>query len=112
MNEAEALDRVAKARATLPEAVSRFRKGLPAGSIFMVIRAPRSAEYPDNPWAEEPEQLVIDSATGPQLTGHAWGKTGSEPVTFPASEVADWFIAGADGTLDGNWLTRCLDKKS
>jgi uncharacterized protein YegJ (DUF2314 family) len=102
---------VAKARATLPEAKNRFKKGLARGEVLSVTVRLRDSEGRFEQVFVEVKSWQDESITGllatvPTIvTGHKEG----EKMTVSEKDLYDWTISKPDGTEDGNFVGKFLD---
>ena len=108
---------VAKARATYPAAKKRFLAGLPPGHTFgVMVRLYERAE-------KAREQRYEDVLVGVKTikNGIVYGWINSKPVQvanhrqgervqFPESEIMNWLIVHPDGTEEGNFVGKFLDR--
>jgi uncharacterized protein YegJ (DUF2314 family) len=103
---------IAKARATYPAARHRFITGLPAGYRFYV-------QLPLHGANDTTERcfVFVESIKNGKITGTIDRvgvlrnyKTGQR-ITFPESEIDNWLIAKPDGTEDGNFVGKSLNRE-
>jgi hypothetical protein len=100
------------ARVTYPAARERFLRGLPERSSFFVTVRLRDA-------AGHVEQvfLAVDSIRSGRIEGRVWsqialvqGYTMGQPVEIGENEVLDWLITRPDGSEEGNYVGRLIDR--
>ena len=103
---------VAQARASYPRARDRFLLGLPIGErLFLVTRI-----Y-DSRGQMEQVFVLVSRIKGPQVIGRiasdivgVSGVQRGNPYEFPESAIVDWVITKPDGSEEGNFVGRFLDK--
>ena len=100
-----------KARATLPDAVTRFRAGLPRGETFFV-----TTRLVDSVGRKEQIFVAVDSAPGQRLVGRIWsevvlikGYRNGQRYDLRQDAVIDWMISKPDGSEEGNEVGKFLD---
>jgi hypothetical protein len=102
---------VADARASFPEAIERFRTGLPSGAVFSVV-----APAPTGQFYVDVDQIVDDVIQGRMVAstyvaGRAYAKGDSYELS--TSEILDWLIIYPDrpeeGNLVGKYIIRLAD---
>jgi uncharacterized protein YegJ (DUF2314 family) len=102
---------VAKARATLPNTKTRFKKGLGKGEVlFVTVRIYDSSRRFEQVFVEvkswNDTSMSGLLASSPRLVkGHKEG----EKMTVNEKDVYDWTISKPDGTEDGNFVGNFLD---
>jgi uncharacterized protein YegJ (DUF2314 family) len=102
---------VAQARASLPDAKKRFKKGLKPGEVLYITSrlAGQDGKF-------EQVFVQVNSWKGNKITGllasemqlvkeHRKG----EKMTVQEKDVYDWTISKPDGTEDGNYVGKFLD---
>jgi hypothetical protein len=102
---------VAKARRTYPSAKKRFIAGLPPGHRFSV-----QVSLHDEGGRSERCFVHVEKIGNGKITGTIDKvdilqsyKTGQR-ITFPESEVFNWLILRPDGTEEGNYVGKSLDR--
>ena len=102
---------VAKARATMPEARDRFKKGLARGEVLFVTVRIHDPEGRFEQVFVEVKSWQDESITGllatfpTTVTGHKEG----EKLTINEKDVYDWTISKPDGSEEGNVVGKFLD---
>lgn len=101
---------IEQARKTLPDAKTRYSKGLPKGQTFFVtikLKNPDGRTEQSFIRVESWKADVIEGklASTVSLPGHKEG----EKVVVDEKEVLDWTISKEDGTEDGNFVGKFLD---
>jgi len=102
---------VEAARATLPDAMARFQKGLPKGQVFSVtVRLRDEARH------FEQAYVAVDRIQNGRVEGRIWTELqlvrnyhAGQAIVLPESEVLDWTISRPDGTEEGNLLGNHLE---
>lgn len=104
---------MAKARATYPDAKKRYLAGLPAGYSFTVRK--HLTEPGSRPVRMEGVYIRVESIKG----GKIYGQLGDvnlpsfhrgQSVSLSEAEVEDWAIVHPDGTVDGDFVGKYLQK--
>jgi hypothetical protein len=102
---------VARARATYPGALKRFKAWLPAGESFFVVTV-----LHDMTGRFEQVFVAVDSVTPALIYGRIWspielvqGYRLKQPYHFPESAMVDWLISKPDGSEEGNWSGKFMD---
>lgn len=101
---------VKQAKATLPQAKTRFLAGLPKGDHFLV-----TIRMYDAGGQFEQVFVGVTSWEGQTIHGILASDTPiihrrpSEVVTCKEQDVLDWTISQADGTEEGNFVGKFLD---
>ena len=108
---------VAKARATYPASKKRFLAGLPANQTFYVwTRLYQESAKGQRPRVED-VFIQVHTITG----GKVYGVIANTPdlvtnykqgqrVQFPESDVLNWVIVRPDGSEEGNYVGKFLEK--
>ena len=107
---------IAKGRATYPEAKRRYLAGLPSGDNFVVRK------HLIGPGNETVRQTMegVYVAVDAVKNGKVYGRINSEVemrsfrqgqrISFPESEVEDWAITHSDGSVEGDFVGKFLQK--
>jgi len=103
---------VQKARETYPAAKKRFLAGLPAGhSFFVTIRL-----FDDHGHMEQ-VFVAVDEIRDETVSGRIWSQITSvtgyafrDRLRFPESELIDWLITKPDGSEEGNFVGKFIDR--
>lgn len=104
---------VAQAKATYPQAKSKFLAGLPEGqSFFVTTRLRRNGLV-------EQVFVAVRSIDGDTISGRIWsnvqlvpGYKHGDAYRLPEAEVMDWLITHPDGSEEGNVVGKFLDTYS
>jgi uncharacterized protein DUF2314 len=100
------------AKKTYPEARERFLRGLPARHSFFVV-----TRLPVAPDGVEQVFVAVDRIDGDRIFGRIWSdilqaksyKRGDR-YSMSESQVIDWLITRPDGTEEGNYVGKAIDK--
>ncbi len=102
---------VAKARASYPDAKTRFLAGLPRGEVFFITTRLHDK---DGKW--EQVFIAVDRIKDSKVTGTissdlatVKGFKRGQKYTFSESEMLDWLITKSDGKEEGNFVGSFLD---
>ncbi len=102
---------IAKARATFPKAKSRYLARLPAGYSFLVRK------HLTEPGTHESEGVLIEVDS--IKDGKIYGRLGDvelpsfhrgQRFSLAESEVEDWVILHPDGSVEGDFIGKFLEK--
>lgn len=103
---------VADARRTYPKARDRFQKGLPTGYIFAVV-----TRFRDSSGIWEQAFVDVDSLGADVVFGRVASEitaiTGyhrKDAVRVREAEILDWVIVAPDGSEEGNFVGKFLDR--
>jgi uncharacterized protein YegJ (DUF2314 family) len=103
-----------KAKATYPQAKSRYLAGLPPRETFFVTTVLR-----DRQGRFEYVFIVVQRIAEENVTGRiatqvnlVRGYRGGDTVSFPEADVVDWMISKPDGSEEGNLVGKFLDTQS
>ncbi|MDB4950582.1 MAG: hypothetical protein JWM27_3231 [Gemmatimonadetes bacterium] len=103
---------VRQARASWPQARRRYLAGLPAGRIFFVTTL-----LTDGRGSREQVFVRVDAIAGDIVRGRIWsdiaavrGYAKGQAVTLRDADVLDWLIAHPDGTEEGNFVGKLIDR--
>jgi hypothetical protein len=100
------------ARRTYPEARERFLRGLPPRhSFFVVTRLSGPRDDVDQVF------VAVDRIDGDRIIGRIWSdivhakdyKRGDR-YSMSESQIVDWLITRPDGTEEGNYVGKAIDK--
>lgn len=104
---------IAQARALYPEAKRRFLAGLPQGQAFFV-----SVPLRDAAGRVEQAYVGVQTYQGHTILGRiasplerVQGFAVGDPYEGPEAAVMDWVIIHPDGTEEGKFIGRFLDKR-
>ena len=104
---------IAKARATYPAAKQRFLAGLPPGHRFSV----RVPLFDRSGNKREDTFVNVEKIKNGDITGTITNEMGvvkeykiGQRITFPESKVDNWLILRPDGTEEGNYVGKFLDR--
>ena len=104
---------IAKARATYPGAKKRYLAGLPRGSTFAVRYRLREA----GSHRSEGVFIVVAAIKAGHIYGHIANRPVVAPgfrlgqgVSFAESEIEDWTIRHRNGTEEGNFVGKFLER--
>jgi len=100
-------------RAQLPAIRARFRNGLPPGHRLLVKVKIETPEIAERVWVAVTAWSEIGWIDGtlankPVIQTHQLG----QPMRVREGEVIDWMIKRADGTREGNAVSRLLETRS
>jgi hypothetical protein len=103
---------LAQAKATYPEARAKFLAGLPDGQSFFVTTRIRDAAG-----VYEQVFIAVGAIDEGRVTGRIWNEVRrvqgfklGDPYSLPESEVLDWLITHPDGSEEGNFIGKFLDR--
>ncbi len=103
---------VKEALATYPDAKRRYLAGLPAGETFFVTTLLR-----DSSGRFEQVFILVDQIEGNVIKGRiastimaVEGYKRGQPQTISEADVVDWLISKADGSEEGNFVGKFLDR--
>ena len=104
---------IAKGRATYPAAKKRYLARLPRGYIFLVryrLRAPGTHR-------SEGVFVEVNAIKGDKIYGRIASEVDVvrsfrpwQHVSFPESEIEDWSILHPDGSEEGNFVGKFLER--
>lgn len=102
-----------QARATYPDARRRFLAGLPQGESFFV-----SVPLRDGEGRTEQVYVYVLTYQGHTILGRiasplerVQGFAVGDPYQGPESDVMDWVISHADGSEEGRYIGRFLERR-
>jgi hypothetical protein len=102
---------IAQARQTYPGARSRWKKGLPADQRFFIT----TLFHHDNGRIEH-IFVLVDRIDGETVSGRIGSEPMSpgfklwDPYSFRERELLDWTIQHSDGTEEGNFVGKFVDR--
>jgi hypothetical protein len=103
---------VRQARAAWPQARRRYLAGLPRGQIFFVTTL-----LADGRGSREQVFVRVDAIAGDTVRGRIWsdiavvrGYAKGQAVTVRDANVLDWLIAHPDGSEEGNFVGKLIDR--
>lgn len=101
-----------EARKTLPEAKSRFFKGLPKGEAFFLTINLKEGNAIERVFVRVTKwkDKAIAGNIANDIVGLQTYKNGQE-ITFSEEDVMDWTITKPDGSEEGNYIGKFLDSQ-
>lgn len=101
---------IATAKATYPQARSRFLAGLPPGQGFFVVTRLRAPLQHDEQ-VFVAVQSVLDGVVQGRLASEVRiaGYHAGQPLSVAETDIVDWLITKPDGSEEGNVVGKFLD---
>jgi hypothetical protein len=100
------------ARQTYPAARTRFLRGLPARHSFFVV-----TRLPVPPDGIEQVFVAVDRIEDGRIIGRIWSEIvharrykRGDRYSLPESQVVDWLITRPDGSEEGNYVGKAIDR--
>lgn len=102
---------IKKARATYPQAKTRYSNGLPSGEYFFITT--RLHDFTGN---FEQVFILVENINNSMISGVIYndirsvvGYRKGQKYKFPENEIYDWLITKPDGSEEGNFVGKFLD---
>jgi uncharacterized protein YegJ (DUF2314 family) len=103
---------IAQARASWPRVRQRFLGGLPPRQSFFV-----TALLVDDADRREQVFIAVDTIRDGRISGKIWNRVDvvhgfhlGDRYSLPESDLRDWLITKPDGSEEGNFVGKFLDK--
>lgn len=103
---------VDEARSTYPAAKERFVRGFPAGHVFFVTARVHDARGRMEQLFVRVERIEAGKIIGriASQVGMVEGIRYGDPYSLPEAEIVDWLIAKPDGSEEGNYVGKFIDR--